>query len=284
MEYASVKRFSSRALAAYFAVTIILSAVVDICIARGGPDLLYPALMWCPALGGAAGVIIARRARGEARSLRGFSGELGFRRCPWRYVLWGAALPMVYLLIPYVCYWIGYPGSLQTTATNPVGAVLSILIAVVLGDALSLLTALGEEIGWRGVMVPALYERLGLNKTLLLSGAIWCLWHFPLLIFDDYMSGTTLAYQLISFVLCIFPVGVLAGLLAVKSRSVWPSALLHAAHNNYDQAIFGLRTVGENKMYFVSETGILTIVCVWVLAIIAYRLTTGPVPARSPAE
>ena len=53
-----------------------------------------------------------------------------------------------------------------------------------------------------------------------------------------------------------------------KSKSVWPAAFLHAAHNNFDQAVFGVITRGEDKMYFVSETGCLTILCAWIMAVI----------------
>ena len=52
------------------------------------------------------------------------------------------------------------------------------------------------------------------------------------------------------------------------SNSVWPAAFLHAAHNNFDQAVFGVITRGDNMMYYVSETGFLTIICAWVIAII----------------
>ena len=145
-----------------------------------------------------------------------------------------------------------------------------LLPILVIGTFFSLLSAMGEEIGWRGFMVPALYERLGLNKTLLISSLFWCCWHLPLLIGGDYMSGTPLWYQLPAFVLCIFPVGVMAGLLTLESGSVWPAAFLHAAHNNYDQAVFGLITGGDNRMYFVSETGVLTVLCAWILAAILY--------------
>lgn len=51
---------------------------------------------------------------------------------------------------------------------------------------------------------------------------------------------------------------------------MWPAAFLHAAHNNYDQAVFGLITRGDNRMFFVSETGMLTSLCAWALAAILY--------------
>ena len=64
--------------------------------------------------------------------------------------------------------------------------------------------------------------------------------------------------------------GVMAGLLTLESGSMWPAAFLHAAHNNYDQAVFQVITRGDNRMYFVSETGVLTILCAWALAAILY--------------
>lgn len=48
------------------------------------------------------------------------------------------------------------------------------------------------------------------------------------------------------------------------------AAFLHAAHNNFDQAVFGVITRGDNMMYYVSETGLLTIACAWVLAVVMY--------------
>lgn len=70
------------------------------------------------------------------------------------------------------------------------------------------------------------------------------------------------------FVLCIVPVGITAGFLTYKSKSIWPAAFLHAAHNNFDQAVFGVITRGENRMYYVSETGLFTVICAWLIAVI----------------
>ena len=117
-------------------------------------------------------------------------------------------------------------------------------------------------------MLPALTERSGLKKALIITSLFWCCWHLPLLAFGDYMAGAPVWYKLPAFVLCIFPVGIIIGGLTYLSKSVWPAAFLHAAHNNYDQAVFGVITRGDDMMYYVSETGFLTIICAWVIAII----------------
>jgi membrane protease YdiL (CAAX protease family) len=42
-----------------------------------------------------------------------------------------------------------------------------------------LLAALGEEIGWRGFLLPRLQPRYGIVGTAIVIGIIWGLWHLP---------------------------------------------------------------------------------------------------------
>ena len=264
------RNYGKRALLSFFTIVIPASAVVETLICMGGPEWLYLVLMWIPAMAATVANCVFFRENREAFSVKKLFSMGGFRRCKLRYVLLGCLLPLVYLLVPYMVYWQRYPMNFAYHGVA-FGLILKDLLPVlVIGTLISLMSALGEEIGWRGFMVPALYERLGLNKTLLISSLFWCCWHLPLLIGGGYMPGTPLGYQLPAFVLCIFPVGVMAGLLTLESDSVWPAAFLHAAHNNYDQAVFGIITRGDNRMFFVSETGILTILCAWALAAVMY--------------
>ena len=264
------RNYGKRALLSFFAIVILISAVVETLICRGGAEWLYLVLMWIPAFAATVANCVFFRKSGEPFSVKKLFALGGFRRCKLRYVLLGWLLPLVYLLIPYMVYWLLYPENFAYHGVSLTVILRDLLPVLVIGTFGSLLSALGEEIGWRGFMVPALYERLGLNRTLLISSLFWCCWHLPLLVGGGYMPGTPLWYQLPAFVLCIFPVGVMAGLLALESGSVWPAAFLHAAHNNYDQSVFQVITAGADKMYFVSETGVLTILCAWALAVILY--------------
>lgn len=271
MEQAMNNRsIGKKAFLTFFVIVILLSAVVETMICLGGPEWLYLVLMWIPAMSATVANCISFRENREPFSLKKLFAKGGFRKCKLRYVLLGCLLPLIYLLIPYMVYWQLYQENYAYHGVSLTLVLKDILPVLVIGTFISILSALGEEIGWRGFMVPSLYERLGLNKTLLISSLFWCCWHLPLLIGGDYMSGTPLWYQLPAFVLCIFPVGVMAGLLTLESGSVWPAAFLRAAHNNYDQAVFDIITAGANKMYFVSETGVLTILCTWALAAIMY--------------
>jgi len=261
-------RYDNKALVTFFTLVIILSLIAETWIVTGGPDWLYLILMWIPAFSAAIASMVALKERHEKSDLKKYITGLGIRHCKIRYILLAVLIPLVYLLIPYMIYWKTHPDNFGYT-----GVALSLILkdclpAVVIGIFPGILSAMGEEIGWRGYMLPALTERSGMKKALIITSLFWACWHLPLLAFGDYMAGAPVWYKLPAFVLCILPVGIIIGGLTYLSKSVWPAAFLHAAHNNYDQAVFGVITRGDDMMYYVSETGFLTIICAWVIAII----------------
>lgn len=262
--------YSKKSVFVFFGIVIILSGVAEFLICRCGYMWAYPVLMWMPAVSAIIASIISIKESGEQFSFKRLLYNTGFKFCNIKHIIAGILLPLIYLLIPYMIYWKMHPENFAYSGVALGQILKDCLLPGIIGIFWGLLTATGEEIGWRGFLVPALNERIGLNRALLVTGLFWCLWHFPLLIWGGYMEGQSLLYSLIAFVLCIFPVGVICGLLAIESGSMWPCAFLHAAHNNYDQAVFDIITKGEDKLYYVSETGIYTIICVWICAAVMY--------------
>jgi membrane protease YdiL (CAAX protease family) len=45
-----------------------------------------------------------------------------------------------------------------------------------------LIIGMGEEIGWRGCLLPKLAERHGMVRATLITGAVWYVWHLPVLL------------------------------------------------------------------------------------------------------
>ena len=266
-------KYSKKSLIVFFSIVIVLSAVTESMYIFGDEQSVFYQLsilflMWTPALAAIiAGIVLKKEKAGEEPKVK-FNHIIGIRLCKIRYILLGIVLPLVYLLVPYRIYWSMHPDKFAYSGVA-IGLVLSdILPLMIIGVFVNLLSALGEEIGWRGFMLPALTERLGETKTLFLTGFIWACWHLPLLAFGDYMEGCPMWYKLPAFIICIVPVGIIAGYLTYRSGSIWPAAFLHAAHNNFDQAVFDILTAGDEKKYFVSETGVFTIICAWIIAIV----------------
>ena len=251
-------QYTNKSVRVFFAILIIASTVVEGCIILGGSEWLYFVMMWIPAV---AAIIAVPKGKGVL-------GRLGIKKSKPRYILQGILFPLIYLLIPYIVYWITHPSGYAYNGVALPIVLKDLLPVTVIGIFGNLITAAGEEIGWRGFMFPSLLQRIGLRKALFASGFVWALWHVPVLIAGDYMTGAPLWFRIPAFILCIVPIGIISGVLAYKSKSMWPSAFLHAAHNNFDQGVLGVITAGEDKMYYVSETGLITILCAWIIAIV----------------
>jgi membrane protease YdiL (CAAX protease family) len=60
-------------------------------------------------------------------------------------------------------------------------------IPVAMSLIISLITgAMGEELGWRGFLLPRIQERYNAINSSLIVGVIWALWHLPLWLLPGY--------------------------------------------------------------------------------------------------
>ena len=136
----------------------------------------------------------------------------------------------------------------------------------------SMARALGEEIGWRGFLVPELSKTMGFTSTALISGVVWACWHYPILVWGDYNAGTPSWYGLSCFTVLVVAIGVVFAWMRLKSGSLWTGAILHASHNLYVQAIFTPLTQNRGKTaWFIDEFGAVLPVVAVVFAIYFWR-------------
>jgi membrane protease YdiL (CAAX protease family) len=261
-------------LTTFLGLTFALSAIFwGLIIAAGSLSVhggLYVlALMWCPGVSALITRLVFQR------NLRGEGWTLGAPR--WAALAY--VLPVVYATVAYGAVWLLRLGGLDLARFQT-----SAVTFVVLGSIQSLVFATGEELGWRGFLVPTLAKTMSFGRLAVLSGVIWALWHFPLIIFADYNSGTATWYSLLCFTLMVIAIAVVLAWLRLRSGSVWPAALLHASHNLYVQGFFDRVTVDNGPTPWITgEFGAALVITIGITAWIFWRargrLTGGDAPA-----
>jgi membrane protease YdiL (CAAX protease family) len=122
----------------------------------------------------------------------------------------------------------------------------------------NMILTLGEEIGWRGFLVPELTTWVGFRRASLYSGVIWGAWHLPGILTGAYgTSGTPKVYQLVCFTILVITSAVVQAWLRMRSGSVWPPTIMHATHNGIIQAFFNRITADTGPTaWFIGEFGV----------------------------
>ncbi len=233
-------------------------------------------LMWGPALA----ALIVRLV--SERSLVGIG--FGPGRPVW--LLIALLLPFAYGLPPYLLAWASGLGAFVPARWGEVlpyglhvtGALPALGLIFTVGFLDKISRAVGEEIGWRGLLVPELLKVTSFRNTALISGVIWTLWHVPLILFSDYRAaGTPVAFQLGCFALMIVSSSFLYAWLRQRSGSVWPAAVLHAAHNLLVQSVLDQATQDRGgAFYLTTEFGLGIALCTVLVA----WLILGQAPRR----
>lgn len=214
---------------------------------------------------------------------------LGWRLGKPRYLLVSLLLPLSICVIVYGVLWgtgaVPFAGAalVQTVAENTglhVSLPLAILLTAVVLFLPSLFTALGEEIGWRGLLVPELASRNNFMLTALISGLIWLIYHLPIVLFSDYHSSAPLWFGVPMFAISILSFSLIAAWLRLKSGSLWTGAILHASHNLFVQTVFDAMTMDFGLApYLTTEFGA-GLAVVYALVAFFYWRRRGELPSR----
>jgi uncharacterized protein len=107
---------------------------------------------------------------------------------------------------------------------------------------------------------------LGFGVAAVVSGCVWALWHYPIILFADYNPGSPKRYAVTCFTALIVADSFVFAWMRLKSESLWTGVFLHASHNLFIQVFYDPMTVDRGQTaYFATEFGaFLPIVCLAV--------------------
>jgi CAAX protease family protein len=152
------------------------------------------------------------------------------------------------------------------------GRFILFFFAMVIADG-----PLGEELGWRGFLLPRLLTRLRPVPASLLVGAVWFLWHLPLYAAD----GTRLSpWFLASYLVQLLAVATIYTWFFLRSDgSVLLAIVLHDASNYFQflaVRIFPAMTRGDT----VDQVYLLVVTVIGIVAGRSLRRRGPPAPSR----
>lgn len=212
---------------------------------------------------------------------------LGWGWGSWRHQWQSYLLPLAIITITYLIIWLTDLGgwydtqfvlelkenyNLVTWADSSI-IIFHFLLTGSISFMLVLPAVLGEEIAWRGLLVTELSKFLSFTAVALVSGFLWSLWHWPMIIAGIYGNNETpLFYQLFVFTLSLMSASMIMTYLRFKTNSLWTAVVFHMSWNAFMQKAFTPITLeNENSVWFLDEFGIVLAVVTFVFAIYFWK-------------
>jgi membrane protease YdiL (CAAX protease family) len=161
----------------------------------------------------------------------------------------------------------------------PEGGIVDTLIDFLIKVVMFTLSfSLGEEIGWRGYLLPKLLS-LGRTRALLLVGLIWAPWHLILFFLTPFFPMENVLIFLPLFVGTIVAASFFFGYLRLYTGSVWPASIGHSVHNAAWDTLGAMTATSSPvlvNLYLVGDNGILILGATALGAIwVGYMLRSG---------
>ena len=282
-----------KTIVVYLVFAFALAWIVWGILAMLGVSLTSPAgtvvvaiTMFAPA----AAVLIAKKTSGGVRVFEPsfkpkFKGHVRWYLCAW-------LIPIAFLILGGILYFVIFrsqfdPGlaAVRSTLESKSGTavtdsalhnaiIIEIVVAITVNVITSMVLAFGEEIGWRGFLFPAVRGRTNAVKAYIICGAIWGLWHAPIIAMGHNFGFGYTGYPWLGILamvpLCI-GMGTFLSYVTGKTGSIWPAALGHGTIN----AVSGLPSLFLTKESLdLMNTdgslgyGFITVIPLMVLAIV----------------
>jgi membrane protease YdiL (CAAX protease family) len=247
----------------YLGLVFLLSSVGYVLVINSrawdlNPFVCMFYLMWCPALAGLITCLVHEK---NLKSIGWGPGKLKWLGLAY-------LLPIVYAALAYGFIWLAGYGAIDPAYQ------FNFIKLVIFGTLFNVAFAAGEEIGWRGFLVPQVHKYVNFAATCLIVGLIWSVWHFPLIISGVYLAKMPMLTQLILLVVTVTAMNFPISWLRLKSGSVWPAVLMHASHNLYIQRLFDPLTTetGPLSKFMIGESGIVLAIIFVALAALFWSL------------
>lgn len=182
--------------------------------------------MLCPTIG----MLLTRRLTKEGFAFSGTDSMLlgiNLKNKKWILYLMVMILPWIYFELGNGLRLLLSPEAFSTEVAEKLGSLLFIqpFASIVNGIFVSF-AALGEELGWRGYMMPKLLKLMDAKWAVPVGGIIWGIWHWPMIYMGHNFGFGYLGYPFTGFAaMCVMSVaiGTILTYVTCRTGSIWPA-------------------------------------------------------------
>lgn len=107
--------------------------------------------------------------------------------------------------------------------------IIQIAFSITMAPLINAIFALGEELGWRGFLLPQLLP-FGQGRAILISGAVWGIWHAPAILQGQNYPTHPYLGLFLMIIFCVL-MGAFLSWLYLRTQSPWLPALAHGSLN-----------------------------------------------------
>jgi membrane protease YdiL (CAAX protease family) len=153
--------------------------------------------------------------------------------------------------------------------TPPVIVLLAAALILTVGPVVNIIPTLGEELGWRGYLLPKLRELHSDRAAVVITGLIWGFWHLPIIVMGHNYGTGYAGYPwlgILAMIIFCVSLGIVEGYATIRLDSVIPAAMIHSAVNAGAGLPVLLSVAGFNALLGPAITGLVGGIPLMILA------------------
>jgi len=259
-------------------ILFFLIPIIGVPYGQGSSVLFLMAAMFAPTIGNILTRLITKEGFKNMYLRPNFKGNL-------KLYLLVFFVPSFLILLSSALYFLILPDMFDRNLTTlnqmvaisgkSASSIITILLITVIfaGPIVNLIPTLGEELGWRGYLLPKLQVFFSDRIAVIITGIIWGLWHAPVIAMGhnygtEYWGYPTLG--ILAMVIFCVVLGIIESYFSIKLKSAIPAAMIHSTLNaGAGLPIYFVKS-GYNTLLGPAITGIIGGLPFIILAVILF--------------
>ncbi len=246
---------------------LFLIPLTGLTYGEGASVIILAAMMFSPALSSILTRLITKEGFKNMYLRPNFKGHIK----EYLLVFLG---PSILLFLSGAVYFLFFPGNFDSEFTElntllavngPKGVsavtmlIISILQVMIIGPIINIIPTMGEELGWRGYLLPKLQEFFPDRMALVITGVVWGIWHLPVIVMGHNYGTNYIGYPwlgILAMIIFCVVLGIIEGYATIKLKSAVPAAMIHSTVNAGAALPILLAKGGYNTLLGPAITGL----------------------------